>query len=146
MQANTYYYQHCPPMPTRQTILADLKELPPGVKAEDKAYLGCFKEEKLCALLDLVVGYPNVETLYLGFFMLAQQLQRQGKGTDLLSEISLFAKKEGFRYLRLGYVTTNLIARNFWLKNGFVPQKTVSQKLYDVVVAQKDLFKESNHD
>lgn len=139
MQDNTYYYQHCPPAPTRENILADLKTLPPGVALKAKAYLGFFREEKLCAILDLVVGYPNEETLYLGFFMLAKQLQQQGKGTHLITEISLFAKKAGFKYLRLGYVTTNLVARNFWLKNGFVPQKIVQQARYRVVVAQKDL-------
>lgn len=66
---NPLYYKHCPPMVTFESIEEDLKKLPPRKTLKDKYYIGFYEKEELLAVMDLILGYPNNQTMFIGFFM-----------------------------------------------------------------------------
>lgn len=41
-QGNPMYFEYCPPKPSAETVLSDLKELPEGKNFKDKFYIGFF--------------------------------------------------------------------------------------------------------
>ena len=81
MRKNVMFYEYHPPFVTRESNLADMKALPPQKQEEDKLYVGFFDGEKLAAVLDLIVSYPDDSAAFIGFFMTDVQCQNQGVGT-----------------------------------------------------------------
>ena len=138
-QSNPLYYHHCPPLVTAQSIIEDLHALPQGKTSCDKYYLGFYEHHQLSAVLDLITRYPNDQTAFIGFFMMHQTIQNQGKGSALIEEICTCLKQK-FQFVRLGYVTTNPQAKHFWHKNHFEPIGIViHHELYDVEVLCRTL-------
>ena len=121
-EGNPMYYRYCPPAPSREGIEADMRITPPGITAEDKYYLGIFENQSLVAVLDLIDGYPEPDTAYLGFFMTDSRYQRNGLGTQIICELLEGLRSNGFRFAKLGYITENPQASHFWKKNGFIEE------------------------
>ncbi len=137
---NKMYYKFCPPNACRESIIKDLKALPPGKKHKDKYYIGFFEHKKLIAVMDLILKYPNDETAYIGFFMMNSELQGMGIGTSIINGCCEYLKIIKFTKARLGYVKGNNQAKSFWQKNKFIPiGAEVKQELYTVVVMEKEL-------
>lgn len=137
---NPLYYQHCPPNVTKYNALDDMRALPPQMTYDDKYYIGFFEADSLIAIMDIVLQYPNQETAYIGFFMMAKASQGTGIGSFIITECCNFMKMQGYRYVRLGYVKTNPQSKAFWLKNGFEPTGVERDfENYTVVVLQKTL-------
>ena len=137
---NPLFYQYCPPFITRKAILEDLKALPPNKTYDDKYYVGFWEEEQLVAIMDLIVGYPDEKTAFIGLFMLEKSMQGLGCGSRIIEECSQFLKREGFAFIRLGYAKGNPQSEHFWKKNGFEDTGIeVQNEGYVVVVLQKTL-------
>ena len=64
---NGLYYQYCPPFVTEQSILDDMKALPPNKEICDKYYVGYYKGEELIAVMDFIMAYPDEKTAFIGF-------------------------------------------------------------------------------
>lgn len=140
MQGNPQYFEYCPPVATRESILQDMKALPPRTTYEDKYYMGFFRNRELVAVMDLILNFPNRETAFIGFFMMKKALQGKGIGTELFQDCASVLKKEGYKYIRLGFAKGNPQSEAFWMKNGF--QRTGVedvQEKYTVVVLEKGL-------
>lgn len=118
---NTLYYEHCPPFVSRESILEDMKALPPGTAPDDKYYIGFYDISKLIAVMDLIMNYPDSHTAYIGFFMTRVSVQNSGTGSRIIEEMCSFLKESGIKAVRLAWVSTNPQAAHFWLKNGFTP-------------------------
>ena len=73
---NSIYYQYCPPFVTKESIIEDMRALPPNKTYKDKYYIGFFRHTKLVAILDLILDYPNSSTAFIGLFMLDKSDQR----------------------------------------------------------------------
>ena len=116
---NPLFYQYCPPFVTIESIKEDLMALPKGKTLEDKYYIGFYKNKLLVAVMDLITGYPNAETAFLGFFMLDQLMQGKGVGSILISDTCRYLKEIGFSSVKLGYVKGNPQSEAFWIKNHF---------------------------
>ncbi len=136
---NTQFYEYCGAEPTKAQIQSDLQLLPPGVQAGDKYYLGFFQAEELIAVLDLVDGYPEPETVFIGFFMMKKALQGQGLGSGLIRECAAYWKSIGFRTIRLGIDRDNPQSTHFWKKNGFRVVQEVDRGDWTILLAQKAL-------
>ena len=117
---NKLYYEYCPPFVTEQSILDDMTALPPGTTSDDKYYVGFFDGNKLVAVLDLISGYPEKDTAYIGFFMTDVSVQCKGIGSRIIKSVCLFLCGKGFSAIRLCWVQGNPQAEHFWHKNGFV--------------------------
>ena len=96
---NHLYYQYCPP------------------------YVGYFKNEKLIAVLDLIDGYPKKDIVFIGFFMMDINIQKNGIGSAIVNELIKYLTTLEYKEVRLGWINGNLQAEHFWIKNGFCPIK-----------------------
>lgn len=136
-QNNPQYYRHCPPAVSTESIRQDMKSVPKGKTPADKFYLGFWENERLIAVIDLILAYPDKETAFIGFFMMNADMQGNGIGSEIVREVC-DCLKEQFSYIRLGYVKGNEQSEHFWLKNGFLPTgEVVRTDAYDIVVMQK---------
>lgn len=137
---NPMFYQYCPPFVTKEKILEDMEALPPGMTRKDKFYLGFFKEEKLVAVMDLIFHYPNADTAFIGFFMMAKSEQGKGTGSDIVNECFRFIQGQGYHFIRLGFAKGNPQSEAFWKKNGFAETGVIADNgNYFAVIMQKTL-------
>ncbi len=135
---NPLFYQYCPPAPTKESIAKDMAALPPRTKIKDKYYLGIYDEDKLIAVLDLILNYPNENTAFIGFFMVSSERQKKGMGTTLIKDMIACLQMNGYEFIRLGYVKGNPQAKAFWLKNGFAETGVeINTEDYTIVVLQR---------
>lgn len=107
--------------------MSDRTKLPHGTSLFDNHFVGYFDKGKLVAVLDLLEGYPSEETAFIGLFILDKAYQGRGIGSQLIVEL-LENITQRFDAIRLGYVTTNVPAKRFWQKQGFVPTGERSQE------------------
>jgi ribosomal protein S18 acetylase RimI-like enzyme len=95
-------------------------ELPEGKEYHDKFVYSVFdRGEALAAVIDLVRGYPNDETWYLGLIFVAPASRNTGLGTRVLDAICAHIKQQGGRAIRLGVVRGNVGARALYDRAGF---------------------------
>ena len=69
------YYRYCGKQPSRELILHDLHITPPNTSADAKYYVGFYDLDTLVAIMDLIDGYPDGDTAFIGFFMMNRQLR-----------------------------------------------------------------------
>lgn len=137
---NPMFYQYCPPFVTKESILEDMKALPPRTSYEDKFYVGFFKGEKLIAVMDLIFNFPDTQTAFIGLFMMSKAEQGKGIGSGIIRECGHFIQSQGYSFIRLGFAKGNPQSEAFWKKNGFVETGVESDNgSYTVVVMQKNL-------
>lgn len=137
---NPLYYRHCPPFVTRESIREDMTVLPPHTEPRQKYYVGFEEGERLIAVLDLIEGYPKLDTAFIGFFMTEHDLQGRGIGSAIIGELLACLKEQGFASVRLAWVKDNPQAEHFWRKNGFVPfGETANNGPYVLTLADKML-------
>jgi len=94
----------------------------------------------LIAILDLITGYPNPKTAFIGWFMVDSALQGNGIGRGFIAELCAYLKDSGFDQIRLGCIEDNAEGRRFWERNGFCyTGNQYSTEHYTVLVLQKSL-------
>ena len=136
---NTQFYQYCGKQPSRELIQSDMKLTPPGKALSDKYYVGFFDSETLIAVMDLIDGYPDEATAYIGFFMMAKDRQGRGLGSRLIAEVCGYLKGAGFQKVRLGIDKDNPQSNHFWKKNGFAVLKEVPREDGVLLLAERAL-------
>lgn len=137
---NSLYYQYCPPLVSKQSIIDDMNALPPNKDIKDKYYLGYYENNKLIAVIDLIMDYPEESIAFIGFFMVDTSVQNAGVGSGIIDELCEYLLSIKIKNIRLGYVKGNIQAENFWHKNGFVENgDTFGTDNYTVIVAQRRL-------
>ena len=136
---NDPYYRYCGKQPSRELILQDLHTTPPNTSADDKYYVGFYAGDLLVAILDLIDGYPDSETAFIGFFMMNRRLQGRQIGTRIIQELCLYLKELRLKRVLLGIDKDNPQSNAFWAKNGFSVIREVEQKEGAILVAEKCL-------
>ena len=139
-EGNPVYYEHLREQPKLERLREDLTKLPPRTTPEDKYFLGFYRDGRLCAVLDLVLRYPNAETAFIGWFILRKDLQGREIGSAAISEVLEFLRRQGFSFVRLCYVKGNPESQAFWEKNRFMPTGIeLEDEKYTMVVMQRAL-------
>ena len=136
---NIQYYEYCGKEPSVESIERDLEITPPELSIEQKYYVGFFDRNKLVAVMDLEDGYPDEDYAYIGFFMMNSELQGNGIGTQIISEIFEYLRKLGFRKCMLGIDKDNPQSNHFWKKNGFEVIREVVQEEGTILVAEREM-------
>lgn len=136
-KSNTQYYEHCGKDISIKLIEHDLRVAPPEIPMEQKYYIGFFDEGLLVAVIDLIAGYPNNNSVFIGFFMMNKELQGAGIGSKIISEMLNYLKKLGFEKCQLGIDKTNPQSNYFWRKNGFEVIREAMQEEGTILVAEK---------
>ena len=140
-EKNTLYYQYCPPFVSEQSIRDDMGALPSGKTAADKYYVGFFEEDRLVAVMDLIIAFPNNTTAFIGFFMTDAAVQNKGMGSNIITELCDAMSRLGMKEIRLCWVEGNPQAEHFWHKNGFKETgATKVTEVYTAIVARKELI------
>jgi len=139
-KGNPDYYQHLQKNLVPNSLEKELLRLPAGKQSEDKHYLGFFKGNQLAAILDLIDGYPDKSTAFIGFFMLSTDFQGQGMGSRVIGDVTKGLKTMGYKKVRLGIAATNKNAKAFWTRNGFsAVSDAIVQNGVAVIPAEKVL-------
>ena len=138
-ERNTQFYEYCGAEPTREQVLNDLHITPPGIDLSDKYYVGFYRGDELIAVMDLIDGYPDEETAFIGFFMMKKELQGRQIGTGIINDTASYLKSAGKTAIRLAVDKGNPQSTHFWKKNGFVVLKEVPRDGWTVLVAEKSL-------
>lgn len=137
---NPMFYKYCSPYVTKESIANDMNALPPGTSIDDKFYVGYFSNNELIAVMDLIFSYPNKNTAWIGLFMMNQDYQGKGNGSNIVEECVTHLKHLGFESIQLAFAKGNSQSEAFWKKNGF--NKTGSEsknEKYTAVIMQRIL-------
>lgn len=132
--SNSLFYQYHPPFVTKESILEDMQALPPNKEFDDKFYFGFFRDEKLVAIMDLVLGYPNDRTAFIGFFMVDAEYQGKGVGSQIIEHCVSVIKQAGFEFIRLGIDKGNPQSERFWTKNKFNKTGEVREQEHRIIL------------
>lgn len=127
---NEIYYQYHPPFVTKESIIADMKALPPGKSCGDKYYIGFFEGDTLLANMDLILGYPTDEIAFIGLFMTNVHYQNKGVGSRMIGNACRYLKRSGYQKVRIGVDKGNPQSNSFWQKNGFY---RISENEYNIM-------------
>ena len=136
---NDQYYRYCGKQPSRELILHDLHITPPNTPADAKYYVGFYDKDVLVAIMDLIDGYPDSDTAFIGFFMMNRQLQGRQIGTHIIQELCLYLKETSLKRFLLGIDKENPQSNHFWAKNDFSVIREVEQDEGTILVAEKCL-------
>lgn len=120
MESNPEYFAIEGNPPTKQSLAHDMIVLPSRCIPEQKSYVALWKDGRPEAVLDLVENYPRERTLFVGFFMVARDLHRQGRGRTMMSALSKAADGAGMDRIRLGCLKGNEAGHAFWTAMGYV--------------------------
>ena len=107
---------------------------------EDKHFLGLWRDEKLTALLDLVLGYPEEDAAWIGLFMTARESQGRGEGSALIGAVLRRLKGTGLCQggvgLRQGQSPERRLLAEEWLSPH---RREVPAEGYTAVVLEREL-------
>ena len=127
---NKIYYQYHPPFVTKESIIEDMKALPPNKGYDDKYYIVFFEEDSLIANMDLILGYPTDQIAFIGLFMTNVHHQNKGVGSNIINDVCNYLKQLGYKKVRIGVDKENPQSNSFWKKNRVY---LISTKDYNVM-------------
>ena len=136
---NPLFYRYNGKTPSLEDLRQDLHLTPPGVPPTRKYYLGFFEGDSLLAVLDLIDGYPDADTAFIGFFLMNPDFQGRGLGSALIGELAAALGSFGFRALRLAIDKGNPQSGHFWRKNGFTVLREVPGPDHPLLLAERRL-------
>lgn len=138
--SNRHFFEYFSLESSREQLAEDMTILPEGCDKNQKHFLVYLSGGTPVALLDLIEGYPDDLTCYIGLFMVGAEYAGRGIGTAIISGLCGALKKLGFKSIRLAYGKDYPQAKHFWTKNGFVPVKEAALEKYgELIVAQREL-------
>ena len=139
MLRNDQYFRYCGGSTTPERVRQDLTLCPPGTTPAQKHYVGFFDAGTLVAVMDLIDGYPDADTAFVGFFMVNRELQGQGTGTAIVRYVLAALRALGYTAVRLGIDKENPQSNHFWRKNGFTVLREAAQERGIVLLAERCL-------
>lgn len=115
-----------PPQPNAARDL--LQELPPGKSPQDKFVLGFVRAHAaLVGVLDIIRGYSDPGTWYIGLLIFIPQERGKGLGHQVQAALEQWVLWQGGRHLRLIVQAQNVRGLTFWRQGGFEAEGTTSQ-------------------
>ena len=133
--AYTHRVTGLPPVATEAQSTYSI--LPPGKSYDDKFVFGVERGGRMVGCVDVVRGYPDAQTAYVGLLLVAEPFQRQGIGRAAYRALeSVIRSWRTCVRVRLAVVATNEAVIPFWSKLGFVPTGEVKPYRYAGVVSE----------
>jgi ribosomal protein S18 acetylase RimI-like enzyme len=116
--------------------------VPEGMAPDDKVVFGVWVDGELVGVLDLLLRYPDQETVYLGLLLIDRRWQGQGIGAAACQalEQEVPARWPWARRLRLSVVRTNDQVLGFWRRMGFAETGEIRPWRYDKLRSEATLM------
>jgi ribosomal protein S18 acetylase RimI-like enzyme len=96
------------------------QDVPPGKSTEDLFVFGIFNQQNdLVGLLDVLRGYPDEITWWIGLLMFTPDFRSQGLGQKVTQGFADYVRANSGQAIMLGVVEENQLASAFWKKMGF---------------------------
>lgn len=96
-----------------------LSEIPPGKSQEDKFVFGVYVGDSLVGCADVLRGYPDPGTAFIGLLLICEEWQGRGLGLRACREIESLIAGWACEKARLAVVRANAPALGFWHRAGF---------------------------
>ena len=136
---NPEYYGYMRSLPSTEALLRDTLAVPEGKGLVDKYFLLIRDEAGPLGLADIISGYPEGATAWIGLFMLRRSAQGKGVGRKMASQLLSGLKAAGFWRAGLAYVKDNPVPSHFWPGIGFEPSRETVLSEYTLITAFKTL-------
>ncbi|MBP3894198.1 MAG: GNAT family N-acetyltransferase [Atopobiaceae bacterium] len=121
-RSNRIYYRHLGERPTKANLTALITQLPEGAEPSGKHFVGFYDEDGyLVAVMDLVCGWPDDRAAFIGWFMVAADMQRQGIGSQLVADLRGALEAQGFTHIELQLPERDSDGIEFWKEQGYLP-------------------------
>lgn len=118
-KSNQKYYEYTNAAPTVESLTEIISRVPEGAESGGKYFVGFYDGDQLVSVLDLITGYPDGNDAFIGWFMVAGHLQRQGIGSQIFADVRAALAGQGLDYLSLQCEKENAEAIAFWKAQGF---------------------------
>ena len=87
---------------------------------KDMCYcIGFSLKDKAVALLSILEGYPETDTLYIGLFLVNEDFKRKSIGTEIIGALIDEAFNTKYNSIKLSVQDNNISGCSFWHKLGF---------------------------
>lgn len=80
------------------------------------------------AIVDLVMGYPTEEYVYIGWLILENEVHGVGLAAGIMDVLYSVSRKCGYKYIKLSAYEVNEPGMKFWTKQGFKEDGFVMRK------------------
>jgi len=115
---NKHFYRYLGRVATKESLTEIISNVSDDSKS-GKYFVGFWDDEKLIAIADIIVGYPESNNAFIGWYVVEGNMQRQGIGSQIFADIRANLKTIGIDYISLGCVKENEVAMMFWQNLGF---------------------------
>lgn len=137
--ANQAYYRVSGmPAPTVATVDEDRREIPASLPNQAKHYWLIMQDGVAVGVIDLLEGYPDKTSIYVGLLMMAHH--RQGHGRAVMTQLGEAFAKHGYQRITLAVVAANQPARAFWEAIGFKPQQMTTAQVAPGVTRDVQIY------
>lgn len=121
-RSNRRFYRQLKMRPSLARLSEVVTRVPEGATVEGKHFVGFFDEEGfMVAVMDLLCGYPQAKTAFIGWIIVDAALQNQGIGSQIVADVRAGLAAKGFERLELSCPKRNTEALAFWETQGFEP-------------------------
>lgn len=138
---NLDYFALTAEIPSLASVAQDRAACHPQLAPKQKHFFLVTFEKRPMAVVDLLTGYPEDASGYLGLLLIAEH--RQGHGQKILAQLEDGLRDQGFQRLELGVLEHNVEALAFWKAQGFHPcgksSVLLNQQSYTVIKFAKTL-------
>jgi ribosomal protein S18 acetylase RimI-like enzyme len=105
--------------PRRDDAAQLIVDRPETVPRDRKLLIGLRRDGELAGVLELLQGYPDPQTWYLGLLLLSPDLRRAGLGSAVYDATRRWAAEHHARRIQLVVQEQNPSAHAFWRAMGF---------------------------
>ncbi len=139
-RSNRVYFRHLNERPTKANLTALITRLPEGATGgaaertadgaaksvadgaakSEQHFVGFYDEDGyLVAVMSLALGWPQEHCAFVGWFMVAADMQRQGVGSQLVADLRAALEAEGYRRIELQLPERDDEGIAFWESQGY---------------------------
>ena len=120
-RSNRIYFRYLHERPTKANLTALITSLPEDVKPTSRHFVGFYDPDGyLVAVMNLVCGWRDETGAFIGWFMVAADMQRQGVGSQLFADVRAALEAIGIKHVELQIPERDRDGEAFWEAQGFV--------------------------
>jgi ribosomal protein S18 acetylase RimI-like enzyme len=125
-----------------------MTEVPPNKPFEDKFLFAIENKNTIAAILDVLLGYPGENILWIGLLLIHPDMRGKGLGRKIIQSLTEVLKRTEFTEIQLGVLKENQAGYKFWQNIGFQqidlkPARQFGHKTHTVIVMAMPVKKRS---